>query len=184
MGHVSLVVIGLCAAAVAGCSSGNGSQAATTHADRSAIGCYVSEVEPIRLAVNQLLSRADPILGSFRRRGISPAEAARQMAALERRFAAYTVDMTAVQPPTPQLHALHDPYAQSYVLEDAYLSALVSGLAQGEVTELPNTPSAQRAAIIRSRTDLTVLAREAGATLPADLLQAGRGEIAPSPGGS
>jgi hypothetical protein len=46
------------------------------------------------------------------------------------------------------------------------------------------TQAAQRAAIIRWRTDLTVLARAAGAALPADLQQAGRGEIAPVPNGS
>jgi hypothetical protein len=44
--------------------------------------------------------------------------------------------------------------------------------------------AAQRAAIIRWRIDLTVLARAADAPLPADLQQAGRGEIAPSPNGS
>jgi len=66
----------------------------------------------------------------------------------------------------------------------AYLSALVAGLADGELTDLPNTQAAQRAAIIRWRIDLTVLARAADAPLPADLQQAGRGEIAPSPDGS
>ncbi len=68
--------------------------------------------------------------------------------------------------------------------EDAYLSALVAGLADDELTGLPNTQAAQRAAIIRWRIGLTVLARTADAPLPADLQQAGRGEIAPSPNGS
>jgi len=75
-------------------------------------------------------------------------------------------------------------YAQTCVLEDAYLSALASGLAQHDLGNLPNTQAAQRAAIIRWRTGLTVLARSAGFVLPADMQQTGCGEIAPSPGGS
>lgn len=70
------------------------------------------------------------------------------------------------------------------MLEDAYLSALVAGLADGELSGLPNTQAAQRAAITRWRTDLTVLAHAADAPLPSDLQQAGRGEIAPAPNGS
>jgi hypothetical protein len=60
----------------------------------------------------------------------------------------------------------------------------ITGLADGELTDLPNTQAAQRAAIIRWRIGLMVLARAAGAPLPVDLQQAGRGEIAPSPDGS
>lgn len=103
---------------------------------------------------------------------------------LERRFAAYTVQVAAVEPATPQLRLLHALYDQTYVLEDAYLSALANGLAERELDNLPNTQAAQRAAIIRWRTGITVLADQEGVTLPADLQQAGRGEIAPSPGGS
>jgi hypothetical protein len=66
----------------------------------------------------------------------------------------------------------------------ALLSTLVSGLAQRRLGGLPDTQSAQRAAIVRWRTGLTILGREARVPLPADLQQAGRGEIAPSPGGS
>ena len=80
-------------------------------------------------------------------------------------------------------HGLNAPYANTYVFEDAYLSALVAGLADDELTNLPNTQAAQRAAIIRWRIGLTVLARAADAPLRADLQQAGRGEIAPSPNG-
>jgi len=101
-----------------------------------------------------------------------------------RRFASFTVDVAAIKPRIPALAALHAIYAHTYVLEDAYLSALAAGLAGGSVSDLPNTQSAQRAAIIAWRTGLTVLAREAAVTLPADLQQAGRGEIAPSAGGS
>ena len=96
----------------------------------------------------------------------------------------YDVDIAAVDPPTAQLRALNAPYANTYVFEDTYLSALVAGLTDSELTNLPNTQAAQRAAIIRWRIGLTVLARAADAPLPADLQQAGRGEIAPSPNGS
>jgi len=141
----------------------------------------MSEVEPIRLAVNKLLGGADPILEAFHNRRITPSEAARQMGRLEQRFGAYAVDIAAVDPPTAQLLALNAPYANTYVFEDAYLSALVAGLADNELANLPNTQAAQRAAIIRWRIGLTILARAANAPLPADLQQAGRGEIAPSP---
>ena len=86
-----------------------------------------------------------------------------------------------IEPTIPALRSLHAEYAQTYVLEDAYLSALASGLAHHELGNLPDTQSAQRAAIIGWRTGLTVLARQARFGLPPDLQQAGRGEIAPSP---
>jgi hypothetical protein len=144
----------------------------------------MDEVEPIRLAVNKLLDRADPILKAFHDRRIAPSVAARQMGRLEQRFAAYAVDIATVDPPTAQLRALNVGYANTYVFEDAYLSALVAGLTDGELTNLPDTQAAQRAAIIRWRIGLTVLARAVDAPLPGDLQQAGRGEIAPSPNGS
>ena len=170
-------------AALGGCGSQTGSPAGTQRAGRAAIERYLGEVQPIRLAVNKLLEGADPILEAFHDRHITPEQAAR-MGRLEQRFAAYAVDIAAVNPPTAQLRALNAPYADTYVFEDAYLSALVAGLADNELTNLPNTQAAQRAAIIRWRIDLTVLARAADAPLPADLQQAGRGEIAPSPNGS
>jgi hypothetical protein len=174
----------LCVVALGGCGSQTGAPARTQRTQRVAIERYLGEVEPIRLAVNKLLGGADPILEAFHDRHITPSEAARQMGQLEQRFAAYAVDIAAVNPPTAQLRALNAPYANTYVFEDAYLSALVAGLADDEFTNLPNTQAAQRAAIIRWRIDLTVLARAADAPLPADLQQAGRGEIAPSPNGS
>jgi hypothetical protein len=174
----------LFAVALGGCASQTGPAVSTQHAQRSAIERYIDEVEPIRLAVNKLLGGADPILEAFHDRRITPGEAARRMGQLEQRFAAYAVDIAAVDPPTTQLRALNAGYANTYVYEDAYLSALVAGLADGELSDLPNTQAAQRAAIIRWRIDLTVLARDADAQLPADLQQAGRGEIAPSANGS
>ncbi|HEV7941395.1 MAG TPA: hypothetical protein VGP17_01190 [Solirubrobacteraceae bacterium] len=184
-GHTrALAASCLCMVALGGCASQTGSLASTQSASRAAIERYMGEVEPIRLAVNKLLGGADPILEAFHDRRISPSEAARRMGQLEQRFAAYAVDIAAVDPPTAQLRALNAPYANTYVYEDAYLSALVAGLANDELTGLPNTQAAQRAAIIRWRIGLTVLARTADAPLPADLQQAGRGEIAPSPNGS
>lgn len=180
----ALTAIGLCVAALGGCASQTGSAATTRRAQRTPIERYMGAVEPIRLAVNKLLGGADPILEALRDRRIPPGEAARRIGQLERRFAAYAVDIAAVDPPTAQLRALNAGYADTYVFEDAYLSALVAGLAGGELTDLPNTQAAQRAAIIRWRVGLTVLARAVNAPLPADLQQAGRGEIAPSPNGS
>jgi hypothetical protein len=174
----------LCVAFLGGCGSQAGSAASTQHRQRAAIERYMGEVEPIRLAVNKLLEGADPTLDAFHDRRIAPGEAARRMGRLEQRFASYAVDIAAVDPPTAQLRALNAGYADTYVFEDAYLSALVAGLADGELSDLPNTQAAQRAAIIRWRIGLMVLARAAGAPLPADLQQAGRGEIAPSPDGS
>jgi hypothetical protein len=175
----------LCALALAGCAAAHGTSAAQQRRNRrSAIERYVGEVEPIRLAVNALLDRADPILDEYRERRIGHAEAARRIGQLERSFAEYAVDVAAIDAPSEQLRALNSGYAETYVLEDAYLSALTAGLADGELGDLPDTQALQRAAIIRWRIHLTVLARAAGAPLPADLQQAGRGEVAPSPNGS
>jgi hypothetical protein len=174
----------LCMVALGGCGSQTGSATSTQRAGRAAIERYIGEVEPIRLAVNKLLGGADPTLDALHDRRIAPTQAARRMGQLEQRFAAYAVEIAAVDPPTAQLRALNAGYANTYVFEDAYLSALAAGLEDHELTDLPNTQAAQRAAIIRWRIGLTVLARKAGAPLPADLQQAGRGEIAPSPDGS
>ena len=173
-----LAILGV--AALAGCGGAARSEAVS----RGAIERYLGEVEPIRLGVNALLEGADPILRAHAARRIDDSVAAREIGALERRFAGYAVRIAAVEPANAQLRALNGPYAGTYVLEDAYLSALASGLAGGSLDGLPHTQDAQRAAIIRWRIALTVLARKAHARLPADLQQAGRGEIAPSPGGS
>jgi hypothetical protein len=176
-----LATIALCAT-LASCAASNGA-ADRQRSARVELERYLAQVEPIRLGVNRLLEGADPILGALREHRISRAVAARRMQELERRFAGFTVDIAAVTPQTGMLAGLHSGYAQTYVLEDAYLSALVSGLASGELTGLPNTQAEQRAAIIRWRSGLGVLARKAQLALPADLQQAGRGEIAPSPQG-
>ncbi len=156
----------------------------STAVQREALEAYLRQVEPIRLAVNRLLEGADPILSAHEDHRLSGQAAAQRMGALERRFAAYTVQINAIEPGTPALRLLHAPYAHTYILEDSYLSALTTGLGEGDLDELPDTQAEQRAAIIQWRTELTVLADRLGIALPGDLQQAGRGEIAPSPDGS
>jgi len=134
--------------------------------------------------VNKLLEGADPVLAGLASGRISRATAARRIGSLERRFAEYAVKIAAVRPRDAELRALHDGYAETYVLEDSYLSALTVGVAEDKLDNLPNTQNDQRAAIIRWRTRLTVLADELHAQLPRDLQQAGRGEIAPLQGGA
>jgi hypothetical protein len=63
------------------------------------------------------------------------------------------------------------------------VNALVNGLTEDDVSNLPDTQSDQRAALIEWRVQLEVLGRRLGVALPADLQQAGRGEIAPSVSG-
>jgi hypothetical protein len=176
----SLVLIGLCAVGLVGCGAAAQPKSGRTPPGE-AIVAYLRHVEPIRLAVNRLLSQADPIIGAYHDHDASPSRAGVRMGRLERRFAEYTVKVAAIEPATSQLRVLHAAYAHTYVLEDAYLSALAAGLAERRLHDLPNTQAAQRAAIIGWRTGLTVLAERARVDLPADLQQAGRGEIAPSP---
>jgi hypothetical protein len=144
---------------------------------------YVAAIEPPRLAVNLLLEGADPILEAAHGHHLAAAPAARRMAALERRFAELSAEVRAARPPAP-LRALSAGYAHTYKLEDAYLRALVTGLARSEFSGLPHTAEAQRAAIVRWRVGLYALARRLKVSLPSDLQRAGRGEIAPSPDGS
>ncbi len=174
---------------LSGCGTGSSSDAASAAAaaarrEHGALVAYLQQVEPIRLAVNRLLEGADPILSAYRDGRGSPRQASLRMGALERRFAAYTVDIAAIQPATARLRSVNAPYAHTYILEDSYLSALTTGLAERNLDNLPNTQSAQRAAIIQWRTALTVLARRYSVQLPRDLQAAGRGEIAPSASGS
>lgn len=177
----------IAAALSAACALGCGASsrpAPGVNQSTTALRRYVSQIEPLRLAVNRLLDGADPILGAFRARRLDGVQAARRMGNLEWRFAGYAVAIAAIHPGTPALRSLQAKYAATYVLEDAYLSALVSGLRRDELSHLPRTEPAQRAAVTEWRIGLMVLAQQSGSTLPADLQQAGRGEIAPSPEGS
>ncbi len=173
----------LCAAGLAGCATGARSDPSPARLS-SAIETYLRQVEPLRLAVNRLLGQADPILTAYRDHHISPGEAGQRMDRLERRFAVYAVKIAAIEPVAADLRPLHGLYAHTYIQEDAYLSALAAGLVQRRLDRLPDTQDAQRTAIIGWRTGLSVLAGRARVRLPADLQQAGRGEIAPSPSGN
>lgn len=145
---------------------------------------YVTAVEAVRLPVNQLLNQADPILDAYHDHRITPAVASARMGAMEEEFGGLAVEMGTIAPSNPTLARINAPYAHTYVLEDSYLAALASGLADGNLGDLPNTQNAQRQAIVGWRIALEVAAARAGLTLPADLQQAGRGEIAPGLDGS
>ncbi len=150
----------------------------------AALNSYVNAAEAVRLPVNQLLEQADPILDGYREHRITPAVAAQQMGALEQRFAAYLVQMTAITPADPALARINAPYAHTYLLEDGYLATLAADLGNGDFGNLPDTQDQQRLAIIEWRVQLQLAAAQVGYLLPADIQQAGRGEIAPSPTGS
>ena len=170
------VAVGASVVVLAGCGSGNHQGSA-----RHSVEAYVSRVEPIRLGVNRLLDRADPILSAYREHGLARSRARRRMDALERRFAVYARKIAALGPIPASLRAANRAYAHTYVLEDSYLSALAAALPERDFEDLPATQARQRAAIVGWRIRLEVVARRVGIRLPADLQAAGRGEIAPSP---
>ena len=175
---VGAVVAGALALLAAGCGSD------TSTADhRQALEDYVNRVEPIRLGINELLDRADPILGGYADGDLSAAEARRRLGRLERGVADYAVRIAALEPVPDEVRAVHDAYAHTFVLQDTYLSALVAALRERDFEDLPQFQNGQRAAIIAWRTRLQVLADRWGARLPTDIQVAGRGEISPSPTG-
>jgi hypothetical protein len=178
--HRLLVAAGLASLVTAACGTAAIARPGTTAADLRA---YLASVEPIRLGVNALLEGADPIIDGFREHTLTDGQAAAKMGALEATFANYTVDMAAIEPSDPSLATINAPYAHTFILEDSYLNALVNGMAEDDVDDLPDTQSDQRAAIIEWRVQLEVLGKQLGVALPADLQQAGRGEIAPSVSG-
>ena len=167
---------------VAGCGSSGSS--APNGMTAGQVQDYLAQVEPVRRSVNDLLEGADPILHAYRSDQITADQAARRMNHLEARFAVQGATVEAITSPDPTLEAIHRTYAHTYQLEDAYLRALAAALPDGDFSDLPNTQDAQRQAITAWRKRLEVLAQQTGATLPDDLQQAGRGEIAPSPTGS
>jgi hypothetical protein len=163
---------------VAGCGSD------TTTADRrQALEQYVAAVQPIRLGINELLDKADPVLEGYNDGDLSAAEATRRMGRIERGAARYAVQIAAVSPVPDEMQAAQAAYAHTFVLQDTYLSALTASLKDRAFDELPHFQNDQRAAIIAWRTRLQVLANRWGATLPANLQIAGRGEISPAPEG-
>jgi hypothetical protein len=193
----ALCATGAVLALATACASGSASAPASAPASASAGGPaaapaisaaqlrgYVTAVEAVRLPVNQLLNQADPILDAYHDHRITPAVASARMNALEEQFAALTVEMDTIAPPDSALARINAPYAHTYVLEDTYLAALASGLADSNVRSLPDTQDQQREAIIGWRTALQVAAARVGYLLPEDIQQAGRGEIAPDVNGS
>jgi hypothetical protein len=173
-----VIVAGVLAVAIAACG------ADTTTADRrNALEDYVAAVQPIRLGINDLLDRADPILERYGDGDLSAVQAERRMGRLERGVAGYAVKIAEVEPVPDEMRAAQDAYAHTFVLQDTYLSALVASLKSREFDELPHFQTEQRAAIIAWRTRLQVLADRWGVRLPANLQIAGRGEISPAPTG-
>jgi hypothetical protein len=163
---------------LAGCGSD------TTTADhRRALEAYVAAVQPIRLGINELLDKADPILEGYNEGELNAAQAERRMNRLERGVANYAVRIAEVEPVPDEMRAAQDAYAHTFVLQDTYLSTLTAALKSREFDELPHFQNEQRAAIIAWRTRLQVLADRWGVELPANLQIAGRGEISPSPEG-
>lgn len=174
----------LAVALVAGALLLAGCGADTSTADRrQELERYVAAVQPIRLGINELLDKADPILRGYRDGDLSAAQAQRRMGRLERGAAGYAVRIAEVEPVPDEMRAAQDAYAHTFVLQDTYLSALTAAIPDRAFDELPHFQNEQRAAIIAWRTRLQVLANRWGATLPANLQVAGRGEISPAPGG-
>ncbi len=68
------------------------------------------------------------------------------MASLERGFAAYTVAVPLIYPLVPALSWLHRSHTATYILKDAYLNALVSGVEHDDLGDLPtfHSPSWRR----------------------------------------
>jgi hypothetical protein len=172
----AISVLGL--APAAGCGGDGGSSA---DEQRQALEEYVARVEPIRLGINELLDRADPILEAYKEGELSAKQAQRRVGALERQVADYAVQIAEVDPVPEEIRDAHDAYAHVFVLQDTYLSALVDALPEREFDELPEVQAEQREAIIEWRTRLQVVADSLSAKLPPDLEIAGRGEIVPSP---
>ena len=143
----------------------------------------MAQVQPIRLGINELLDKADPVLEGYRDGDLTAKQAQRGIDRIERGAADYAVQIAAVEDVPDELRAAQDAYAHTFVLQDTYLSALAAALPGRQFDELPDFQNEQRAAIIAWRTRLQVLADRWGATLPADLQVAGRGEISPSPTG-
>ncbi len=180
--RVSAISIAFAALAISACGQASVPPAhpATTASD---LKSYLAAIEPIRLGVNALLNNADPIIDDFKDKKLTDAQASAQMGSLEQSFADFTVEVNALQPTDATLAAINAPYAHTFILEDSYLNALVNGLAEDDFDSLPDTQSDQRAAIIEWRVQLEVLAQQLHVSLPEDLQQAGRGEIAPSVSG-
>ena len=170
----------LAAAALGGCGS---SGAASTDSSAQQFRDYVAAVERVRLPVNDLLEKVDPVTEAYAEHDIGAAAAQRRLGGIERRFATYAKDAAEVEPVPASMRAANGVYAHTYVFEDSYLAALVAALPGRDYADLPNTENRQRRAIVAWRIRLETVADRLGVKLPADIQQAGRGEIRPSPEG-
>ncbi len=157
---------------------------AVTQPTSTSLRAYLAAVEPIRDGVNSLLDTADPMLKRWRTHRITGAQAGAAMTGIEQRFAMFMVQINELHPADPTLDRINAPYAQTYVLEDAYLRALAAALPSGSFSALPKTAEQQRRTIIAWRRQVEALAHQLRVSLPKDLARAGRGDIAPSPFGS
>ena len=167
-------------AAAAGC--GDSGDAATPSAANE-LRAYVAAVERVRPPVNDLLERVDPVTEAYAEHEIGAAAAQRRLGRIERRFGRYAAAAAEVRPVPPVMQAANRAYAHTYVFEDSYLAALVAALPNREFDALPNTENRQRRAIVAWRIHLEAVTHDLGVKLPADIQQAGRGEIRPSPEG-
>ena len=174
----AILVAAFAAALLIGCGSDTSRQEQAQELED-----YVAAVQPIRLGINDLLDRADPILEPYAEGEASAGETKRRMGRLEHRAADYAVDIAEVEPVPDSIRSEHEAYAHTFVLQDTYLSTLVEAIPGRDFEALPHFQDEQRAAIIAWRTRLEVLANRWDATLPADLQIAGRGEISPAPEG-
>jgi hypothetical protein len=150
----------------------------------SALRAYVTAVEPIRDGVNNLLDGADRLLRSWRAHTITGSLAGAAMSTIEQRFAVSMAQINGLRSGDPTLDRLNVPYAETYILEDAYLRSLASALPGGNFSTLPKTAEQQRRTIVAWRNHIERLARQLRVPLPKDFDHAGRGDIAPSPFGS
>jgi hypothetical protein len=168
---------------MAGCGGGSGSSGGDSAQarERQALASYVSQIEPLRLAVNKLLDGADPILGGYREHRLTSAQAQRRLGELERRFAVHMREVAAVKPVPPNMVAAQRAYAHTYRQEDAYLRALIAALPRRDWRALPNFEPSQRRALVAWRAKLALQAARLHVALPTDVEIAGRDEIAPSP---
>jgi len=163
--------------------------AGATAAHRSSVPApafraYLAQVEKVRLPVDALLEGTDPIIEAFNDHQVTPVQASLEMNNLEECFAGYVLAMQEIMPSNAVLARANKPYAYTNYREDNYLSTLASDLNKGDFENLPNTQDQQRLNIIVWRTQMELLAKGDGVKLAADIQQAGRGEIAPSPSGS
>src|SRR3954447_23172488 len=104
----------LCASALALLGADCGSDTSTADR-RQALEDYVATVQPIRLGINGLLDRADPILEGYADGDLTAGEAKRRMGRIERGVADYAVQIAEVEPVPDEIRQVQDAYAHTFV---------------------------------------------------------------------